>query len=224
MNIKKHIYNSNGIKINYAVMYPDNYKDLPLIVYLHGAGERGQNLSHIYRHGLAKLVSEGKEYPAVILCPQCPAMYVWDNVVSSVKDIIDTVVKEFDIKNDRIAITGSSMGGFGTWMMGMTYPSFFSAIGPVAGGGMSWRTSKLVTTPVLAIHGSGDDCVSVAYSQMMVKSTNAYGGKAELITLEGYGHNDAIDYAYRNTKLVDWLISQRRTDFGYVKEFCEDLF
>ncbi len=224
MITKAYSYRNNTFSMNYLVFHPEDFESLPLIVYLHGAGERGNDESHLYRHGLPKLVREGKEYPAVILCPQCPAQYVWDNVVDKLKGIIDSVIIEYGIKRDRICITGSSMGGFGTWMMGLTYPNFFAAIAPVSGGGMSWRASKLVSTPVLAVHGRADGAVPAVYSELMVNAVNNSGGKAELIALEGYGHNDAIDYAYRNTKLMDWLTSQRRTDFSYVKEFCEELF
>lgn len=224
MNIKNCFYSDNKFGMNYFVAFPKEYEELPLIVYLHGAGERGKNIEHLYRHGIPKLLKEGKEYPAIILCPQCPEMYVWDNVVADLKGIIDSVVNECGVKNDRIAITGSSMGGFGTWMMGKTYPTFFSGIAPVAGGGMSWRTSKLVSTPVFAVHGTVDGAVPIVYSQLMVDGVNGYGGKATLLKLDDMGHNDGIDYAYRNTELIDWLIKQRRTNFDYIKEFCEDLF
>ncbi len=224
MNIKDYIYNENEISINYKVFYPDMYKELPLIVYLHGAGERGKNESHLYRHGIPKLIKEGLEIPAVVVTPQCPEKYVWDNVVDKVKKIIDIVIDEFEIEKDRICITGSSMGGFGTWMMGKTYPSFFAGIAPVAGGGMSWRTSKLRTTPILAVHGTTDDVVPYIYSKLMVDAVNNSGGNAELINLIGYGHDDGIDFAYRNTKLIDWLINQRRTNFEYIPEVCEDMF
>ena len=224
MNIKDYMYNENEFDMNYKVFYPDNYEALPLIVYLHGAGERGKNISHLYRHGIPKLISEGKEIPAVVLCPQCPDWCVWNNVVDRVKKIIDGVAEEFEIKKDRICITGSSMGGFGTWMMGKTYPSFFAAIAPVAGGGMSWRTSKLRTTPVLAVHGREDTVVPPVYSQLMVDGVNSNGGSAELIVLDGYGHNDGIDYAYRHTKIIEWLVNHRRTDFIYVPEVCEEMF
>lgn len=224
MNIKNYGYNENKFNMNYTVFYPDEYKDLPLIVYLHGAGERGTDISHIYRHAIPKLIKEGREIPAVVLAPQCPRQYVWDNVVENVKRIIDSVTEEFEIKADRISITGSSMGGFGTWMMGLTYPSFFAGIAPIAGGGMSWRALKLRSTPVLAIHGSVDDAVPIVYSQLMVDGVNNSGGKAELIALQNYSHNDGIDYAYRNTKLIEWLVAQRRTNFDYIPEICEEMF
>ncbi len=210
--------------MNYKLFFPDCTKDLPLLVYLHGAGERGTEISHLYRHGIPKLIHEGKEIPAIVLCPQCPAAYVWDNVVEKVKLLIDCIVKEFEIPNDRIGITGSSMGGFGTWMMGKTYPSFFSGIAPVAGGGMSWRASNLLTTPVYTFHGTKDTSVPPIYSELLVNAVNANGGNAKLILLEGMGHNDGIDYAYRNTDLIEWLLAQRRTNFDPVSEYCSQYF
>lgn len=217
-------YAYSGGEMNYAVYYPDNYKDLPLMVYLHGAGERGKDISHLARHAVPKLLSEGKEYPAVILTPQCPADRVWDNMVKEVKAIIDIVVKEYSIKEDRICITGSSMGGFGTWMMGLTYPNFFSAIAPVAGGGMSWRAQNLKNTPVFAAHGDKDSVVPIIYSSLMVDAVNRNGGRAELMVLEGMEHNDGINYAYRETDVTDWLLNQRRTDFSEVPEMFSYLF
>ena len=225
MNVKDLVYEKCGFSINYKIFFNDNANgDLPLIVYLHGAGERGNNAEHLYRHGIPKLIKEGKNIDAVVLAPQCPALNVWDNIVDKVKDIIDTVAAEFKIKKDRICITGSSMGGFGTWMMGLTYPSCFAAIAPVAGGGMSWRSAKLAKTPILAAHGSADDVVPFEYSRLMTDAVNANGGSARLIKLDGLGHNDGIDFAYRNTEIIEWLIGQRRNNFDYVPEICEEFF
>ena len=214
----------NSFNMNFEIFYPDNYDGLPLLIYLHGAGERGGVLEHVERHGVPRLILEGREIPAVVLCPQCPEWAVWDNVVQDLKAVIDHVAEKFEIQKDRISITGSSMGGYGTWMMGKTYTNFFSAIGPVAGGGMAWRTSNLCTTPVLAVHGAADDDVLPIYSTLMVEGVLAAGGNARLISLEGMGHGDGIDYAYRSTELIDWLISQRRTDFEPVPENCSEYF
>lgn len=85
------------------------------------------------------------------MCPQCPSSLVWNNVVENLKIFIDEVIDEFSIMPDRISITSSSMGGFGTWEMALTYPNFFSGIAPVAGWGLSWRCKKLITTPCQGI-------------------------------------------------------------------------
>lgn len=225
--MKKIIYCANETtKMNYVV-YTKEDKDIsemPLIVYLHGAGERGLKVDHLSRHAIPKFLDEGKEYDAVFLCPQCPCDRVWDNVVNDVKAIIDKVVAEYGIKKDRICITGSSMGGFGTWMMGLTFSNFFAGIAPVAGGGMSWRCGNLRSTPVLAYHGDKDSVVPIIYSELMVNRLKAIGANAELIVLEGYEHNDGINAAYEDGTLIEWLIKQRRTDFSEVPEAVSEWF
>jgi predicted peptidase len=215
----------NPYGMNYKLFYPETLaEDLPLLVFLHGAGERGKEISHLYRHGVPKLLCEGKQIPAVVLCPQCPTWCIWDNVVDKVKGIIDTVVAQFGIKKDRICLTGGSMGGYGTWMMAATYRSFFSAIAPVAGGGIAWRAANYRTTPVRAFCGEKDIDVLPMYSQLMVDAVNEKGGNATYISLPDLGHNDGIDYAYRNTDLLDWLLAQRRTDFTEIPAVCAEYF
>lgn len=224
MNKNIVLHSENKFGMNYIVYSPDNCEGLPMIVYLHGAGERGTVLEHLYRHGIAKLMNNGLELPAVVVCPQCPTWAVWDNVVDDVKGIIDTVAEEYSVDMSRITLTGSSMGGYGTFMMGLTYSNFFAGIAPVAGGGMSWRAGRLRKTPVLAVHGVKDGAVPFVCSQLMVDNLKNAGGNVELIALKNFDHNDGIDFAYRNTKLISWLLAQKRTDFEYVPDICEDCF
>ena len=200
------------------------HSKLPLLVYLHGAGERGTNRSHLYRHAVPRLIGEGKEIPAVVLCPQCPTEYVWNNLVRELKEVIDETVQRYEIDQERIALTGSSMGGFGAWEMGMTYPTYFSVLAPVAGGGLAFRASNLRTTPVWAFHGTADTVVESVYSELMVDAVNRNGGNALLKRLEGFGHNDGIDYAYRHTGLIQWCLQERRTNFEAVPEFLNEWF
>ena len=217
MNMKYVSAEENGT-MNHAIFYPDNYEDLPLMMYLHGAGERGPNFEDVYRYGVSMHIAEGKIYPAVVIVPQCPAEYVWDNLVRELKEIIDMTAKEFHIKPDRICITGSSMGGFGTWSMGLTYPNFFSGIAPICGGGMAWRTRNLCTTPVYAVHGKKDPTVLPVCSEMMVDGVNQRGGNARLVLLEEGTHASTIIDAYAKMDVVDWLLAQRRTDMNPVPE------
>lgn len=216
-------------RMNYAIATPVspyiNHPDrLPLIVYLHGAGERGENFEHIYRHALPMLIKKGHEYPAIILMPQCPRHLIWNNIVEEVKALIDSVAEEYKIMPDRIAITGSSMGGYGTWEMACTYANFFSAIAPVAGGGIIWRAKRLITTPVYAYHGDDDTVVPYTESERMVNEVTKQGGKAKLGKLKDCDHNDGIDAAYSNTHLMRHLLHARRTDFSTVAENCEEWF
>ena len=213
-----HIKAENEL-MNYEIFSPDTPMEvLPMIVYLHGAGERGSNIDHLERHGIPMMIENGAEIPAVVLCPQCPANCVWDNIPFDVMAIIEKTAKDYHVDPDRISITGSSMGGFGTWMMGLTFPTFFSAVSPVAGGGMSWRCGNLRTTPIRAYHGDQDQAVPIIYSELMVNAVNKKAGNAELIVLPNCGHNDGIKFAYTETDLISWLLSNKRTDRSNVPE------
>ena len=135
---RKNNSGNGGNGLNNIVYIPENgnASELPLLIYLHGAGERGNNLDHLSRHAIPRLIENGREYNAIVLCPQCPANAVWDNVVERLKNTIDAAVAEYGIKRDRILLTGSSMGGFGAVMTGMTYRNCFAGIAAVSGGGM----------------------------------------------------------------------------------------
>ena len=222
---KIEVLKSESREMNYWLFLPENMREgLPLITYLHGAGERGKKLDHVARHGLAKLLVEGLELDAIVLCPQCPADCVWDNLPHEVKALIDEVAKRYAVDENRITVTGSSMGGFGTWMLGMTYPDFFAGLAPVAGGSMEWRACNLVTTPVRAYHGKDDSLVLCLRTELMVDALTRCGGKVEAVYLDGLGHGDGIDYAYRNTDLVDWLLAQERGEREPVAECASSWF
>ena len=227
MHYTDRIYQNGALSMNYRVYAPEDTRALPLLVYLHGAGERGDTpdkIDHILRHGIPRLIAEGREIPAVVLCPQCPTNAVWDNIVFAVKALIDRVTAEHHISPDRILLTGSSMGGYGTFAMALAFPTLFAAIAPISGGNMSWRASNLRTTPVYAVHGERDTLVPPICSKQMTDAVNATGGDAILLLLPEHGHNDAIDYAYRHTEVIEWLLSKRRTDTTPVPEFCHECF
>ena len=223
MNIRNYLA-ATGYEMNYVVAHPDDYKGLPLLIFLHGAGERGRNIDHLYRHAIPAMIKDGIEIPAVVLYPQCPGQFIWNNMVKELKEIIEKVAAEYEVDSSRICLTGSSMGGYGTWEMALTYPEMFSAIAPVAGGGVQWRTVRLKSVPVIAYHGDADDVVPIIMSEIMVDSAKKNGAQAELVRLQGLGHNDGINYAYRNTDLISRLLSYERTDFSHVYEPCEELF
>ena len=223
MNIKNCLAKTEN-EMNYVVAYPDNYEGLPLLVFLHGAGERGINIEHLYRHGIPKMIKEGKEIPAVILYPQCPASFIWNNMVKELKALIDKVAEEYSVNRSKITLTGLSMGGYGTWEMAMCYPETFSAIAPVCGGGVPWRASKLKNVPITAYHGTEDITVPFIQSEIMVSAAKKIGADAELVALEGLGHNDGAAYAYYETDLIERLLSHTKTDFSHVCEPCEEMF
>ena len=189
---------NDEIELGAYVYVPENIsaEKLPLIVFLHGAGERGngkEDLEKLKLAGIPKYLNQDKEYPAVILMPQCPCDLVWN------------------IDQSRISITGLSMGGYGTWEMGLTYPNFFSAMAPICGGGMSWRANLLKDTPIWAFHGDADNVVPLQNSIEMVDAVNKASGKARLTIFYNVAHN-SWDEAYNHSTVMKWLISQKRVN------------
>ncbi len=212
-------------KLNYLVYAPENLSDsLPLILFLHGAGERGMHTENLYRHGIAKMIKEGYEIPAIVLIPQCHENLVWNNLVRELGDLTDKIAEKYNADKAKISVTGGSMGGFGTWEMGLTYPNKFSVIAPICGGGLSWRAANLKNTPVFAYHGALDDCVPLVYSELMVDAVNKNGGNACLTVFPDNWHNDTIQKAYYETDLIEKLISTVRTDFAEIPEAFSDCF
>ena len=198
-------------KFNYLLHLPKTPKEggLPLIVALHGAGERGDDFSKIAVHGIAKYIEGGMDIPAVVLAPQCPEDMIWNLLTFELKELIDFVIEEYGIDSTRVSLTGLSMGGYGTWEMGMSYPGFFSALAPVCGGGISWRVGSIGKTPVWAFHGDCDDVVPAQNSYEMCDRLKAVGGIVRLTVFHGVDHN-SWEPAYEQTNVIDFLMSAKK--------------
>lgn len=199
-------YKDSRWKFSFVEYSPENPGEkLPLVIQLHGAGERGDDLSMVDVHGFSHMMD--KNFECRFIMPQCPLDTFWAARVESIIEFIDQLKDEFDFDEDRLYLTGLSMGGFGTWFTAMANPALFAAIAPVCGGGMPWNAGVL-TMPVWAFHGNADDLVSVNHSDEMVEQMKLHGGDVKYTRLDGVGHN-AWDYAY-NEELLEWLLSHRR--------------
>ena len=189
---------------------PENKEaKMPLIVQLHGAGERGEgkeDLKLVDVHGFAKVLKD-TERECIVVMPQCPSDTFWAARVESIVKFVGQLIKEYNVDEDRVYLTGLSMGGFGTWYTAMARPDLFAAIAPVCGGGMAWNAGVL-KMPVWAFHGVVDGVVSVNQTDEMVASLKKTNRGVTYTRLEGVGH-DAWVHAYTD-KLLDWLLSQKR--------------
>jgi predicted peptidase len=198
------------VRLKYLLYLPKNYdskKEWPLVLFLHGAGERGDNLEMVKTHGPPKLVAQGKEFPFVLVSPQCPAGRWWEPVELSA--LVDEIVEKQKIDKDRIYVTGLSMGGFGTWSLAAYAPKRFAAIAPICGGGEPILVKLLPHVPAWVFHGAKDPVVPVARSEEMVKALKATGGTVKF-TVYPDAYHDSWTAAYNDPKLYEWLLEQKR--------------
>ena len=188
----------------------DENKKYPLVFFLHGAGEWGENLEDVARHGFLQHVREsGKEYPFIIVAPQCPAHQYWGCFTESLLAFLDYICESLPIDKERVYLTGLSMGGTGTWMLAMAAPERFAAIAPICGTGIYWFGEALVDIPIMIYHGDYDEIVPLSESISMVNSVNKRGGNAQIEICYGLGHN-AWDVAYSGDRLMNWFLQYKK--------------
>lgn len=192
-------------------------KKLPLIVFLHGAGERGyggEDLALVDKHGFSKIMDQIGDSvecnaidPCLFVLPQCPEDTFWAARVESILAFIGQVAAEYDVDENRICLTGLSMGGFGTWYTAMAKPEMFAAIAPHCGGGMAWNAGVL-DMPVWVVHGAEDVTVSPNQSDEMVERLKELGRDVTYRRMDGVGHA-VQDYSY-DLELLRWMLEKSR--------------
>ena len=203
---------SNGMhsEVQYLVYLPQDYTlhgSWPLLIYLHGSGERGNDLETVLRTGLPALIARGKHFPMIVVSPQCRPEANWES--GQLLSLPNHLEKEFSIDRERVYIGGYSMGGFGTWQFAAAAPERFAAIIPVAGGGDPSEASRLVNLPIWAFHGAKDRTIPLAGSKEMVEAVQAAGGNARLTIYDDRGH-DTCNLTFSRDDLYEWLLRQRR--------------
>jgi predicted peptidase len=201
-----------NIKLEYLLYLPKTYRAskerFPLILFLHGSGERGSDLENIKLHGLPKVLEAGLELPCIVVSPQCPGDSWWDTEALTV--LLDQLEQTLRVDPDRICVTGLSMGGFGTWELAIRNPKRFAAIVPICGGGEPIFTREITHLPVWVFHGAKDDVVPLEYSQRMVKALKKYGSKRVKFKIYKHAKHDSWTKTYANPKLYAWMLEQKR--------------
>ena len=155
---------------------------------------------------MPKLIEQGKEFPFIVVSPQCPLENYWPNMVETVMALVDEIIEKYDVDESRIYMTGLSMGGYGTWSIACTYPERFAAIVPICGGGQPYVARNLKAMPVWAFHGAKDNVVPLSESQKMVEAVKRAGGDAKLTVYPEAKHNSWTE-AYSNEELYKWMLS-----------------
>ena len=202
------------VRLNYLLFLPKGYdakpkQKWPLILFLHGAGERGDDLDLVKKHGIAKIVDQREDFPFVAVSPQCPGTSWWPSELESLNALLDEITAKYAVDTDRIYLTGLSMGGYGTWHLATAYPERFAAIAPICGGGDPKKACALKDLPVWAFHGAKDPVVSPEQSKAMVDALKDCGGDVQLTIYPEAAH-DAWTETYDNPKLYEWFLKHRR--------------
>lgn len=215
----------------YQLYVPADYSEeyvYPVLVFLHGAGERGDDNEAQMKHVIQKLFDdvESPIYQSIVIVPQCPLDNQWvdtpwgegsynldsvkeSNELKSVLDILDGVRSTYNVNDDRLYVMGISMGGFGTWDLLMRHSDLFAAGIPICGGADPYQAPVLVDKPIYAIHDSGDGTVPVSATKDMIEALRELGSTAvQYDEITGYGHW-AWDYATAKEGLMEWLFEQR---------------
>ena len=205
---------SNGLK--YQLFGNPKWKGserTPLLIWLHGSGQSGDDNKAQMGGATRAFGSEEsqEEYPCFILAPQCPSADIgWKNSVeTNLMALIADLAENLPIDETRIYLTGSSMGGFGSWRISANHPETFAAVIPICGGGNPGDAEKLKGIPIWAFHGDQDDQVSVEKSRVMFKAIQAIGGElVKYDELTGEGHNIAGG-VYAREDLAPWIFGQK---------------
>ncbi len=189
--------------------FADDGRRWPLIVFLHGSGERGTDLEKLKLHGPPKILAEKSDFPFIVVSPQAEAGRDFDG--DALIALLDEAVRQLPVDENRIYLTGLSMGGFATWGWAAQEPWRFAAIAPIAAGWNPEEACKLKNIPIWAFHGARDALVPVKPHQQMVDAVIACGGNAK-ITVYPEAEHDSWTAAYANPELYDWFLQHRRRD------------
>ena len=224
MSSNKHVKPSDSQKkfsfnitfqMEYLLFLPESYtqstnQKFPLILFLHGAGERGSDLDSVKRHGIPKIVETNPDFPFIAVSPQCPEDSWWTSELHTINGLIEEIVEKYQVDTSRIYLTGLSMGGFGTWSLASMYPERFAAIAPVCGGGEVRQILRsLVEMPIWTFHGQKDDVIPFSRSEEIVTALKKHGSSIKFTIYPEAGH-DSWTKTYDNPELYKWFLKHSR--------------
>jgi len=208
-------YQKDGEKqqttVHYQMFLPSFFEKgepLPLMLFLHGSGERGKDLDDVKQWGPPRFLPDRPDFPFIVVSPQCPRGQWWD--IEVLVALLDKLESTFAIDPDAIVVTGLSMGGYGAWSLAAAHPERFAAIAPICGGGDPATAGRLVDLPIWNFHGSDDEVVPEHKSLDIVEAIRAAGGtRVKHTSYPGVPH-ESWPIAYSSDALWRWLLAQRR--------------
>jgi predicted peptidase len=210
-NLRKQV--TREVTYDYLLYLPKDFdaqskKRWPLVLFLHGAGERGKDVNKVKVHGPPKLVEAGQQFDFILVSPQCPSDTWWR--VDDLEVLLDDIRAKYPVDQDRIYLTGLSMGGAATWEWLARRPTLFAAAVPICGPATRLRPSTR-PSPIWAFHGDADPTVSVDDSRRMAEVFRKAGGDVKLTIYPGVEH-DSWTRTYENPEMWTWFLSHRRSE------------
>ncbi|MDP6877541.1 MAG: prolyl oligopeptidase family serine peptidase [Candidatus Marinimicrobia bacterium] len=212
--IKSDIIEINNLSLDYLFYLPEDYKNdkdkkWPTILFLHGMGERGDDLELVKIHGVPKIVDSKKDFQFIAISPQCPIDFVWrdEEMLIALESLLLKIIKNFRVDKSRLYVTGLSMGGRGTWAIAAYRPDLFAAAAPICGGGDPTTASRLTKLPFWVFQGALDEVHFPKESEIMIKSLKNKGGEVRY-TLYPELHHDSWTITYDNSELYKWFLSK----------------
>lgn len=192
----------------------------PLVIFLHGIGERGNDLDLVRKHGPPAYFDRW-DLPIFCAAPQCPADAYWADIVPELEATLDHLLESYPIDPARVSLTGFSLGGIGTWQWAIEHPERFTAIAPVAGGGFDLfhplavharprDLRKLRGLKIHVFHGRADEAVALIASRMMIWACRLNGVPVEKTFFPEADHAGGARLAYEDDSLVRWLSEQSK--------------
>lgn len=233
---ERRVFTKGNTTLPYRILFPKNFnpaQKYPLVLVLHGAGERGGDNEAQLVYGAKRFLDEQDNYPSIVVFPQCPADSYWSNVhikkdvkgkrtfhfrkggkpteaMSSLLSLLKQLQQNEYVDKDRIYIGGLSMGGMGTFELLRRKPDTFAAAFPICGGGAPETAGKFAKkVPVWIFHGEEDSVVPVKHSIMMAKAIEKEGGDVKLTIYPGVNHN-SWDHAFKEPELFRWIFSHKK--------------
>lgn len=208
------------MEAEYLLYLPEGYSDSgseewPLLIFLHGAGERGSDIEKVKVHGPPKIAEREGGLPFIVVSPQCPSGSWWD--IETLNALLDEVMAERAVDPSRVYLTGLSMGGFGSWAWAAQSPERFAAAAPICGGGEPRSTrrggtekrSARARLPIWNFHGAQDTVVRPEQSEEMVEAWKQLGANVKYTVYPDAGH-DSWTVTYDNPELYEWFLSHER--------------
>jgi predicted peptidase len=210
-----------NVSLEYLLHLPTDYQNSdqkwPLVLFLHGMGERGTDLELLKLHGIPKVIAQGTDFPFIVLSSQCPEDTIWANELDALHALVENIIENYQVDKFQIYLTGLSMGGNGSWHLAAAYPSMFAAVVPICGWanpfiGFPERMEVLKDVPVWAFHGAEDDVVPLQGSQELVDVLKAHQGNVKFTVYPDTDH-DSWTQTYENPELYEWLLRQKNDNF-----------